>query len=65
MGDTLGVRVSRQTRESLRDLANLYYKLGLIPYPRVGLLIETFGVKLLKGYLEKYIKELEKERGLR
>jgi hypothetical protein len=65
MGDTLGVRVSKQAKESLRDLANLYYKLGLIPYPRVGLLIEMFGVRLLKGYLEKYIEELEKERGLK
>ncbi len=65
MSNVLGVRVSKQAKESLRDLANLYYKLGLIPYPRVGLLIEMFGVKLLKGYLEKYIEELEKERGLR
>ena len=65
MGDVLGMRISKQAKESLRDLANLYYKLGLIPYPRVGLLIEMFGVRLLKGYLEKYIEELEKERGLK
>jgi len=65
MGDILGVRVSKHAKESLRDLAHLYYKLGLIPYPRVGLLIEMFGVRLLKGYLEKYIEELEKEKGLK
>jgi hypothetical protein len=31
-------------------------------YLRPGLLIEMCGVKLLKGYLEKYIEEVKKEK---
>ena len=65
MGTTLGIRVSKETRDSLRELAMLYYKAGLLPSPRPGLLIEMFGIRLLKGYLEKYIEELEKEKGLK
>ena len=63
--EVFSIRMSRQAKESLIDLAYLYYKVGLLPYPRVGLLIEMFGVRLLKGYLEKYIEELEKEKGLK
>ncbi len=64
-GVIFAARVSKETKDSLRELALLYYKAGLLPYPRPGLLIEMYGVRLLKGYLEKYIEELKKERELK
>jgi hypothetical protein len=43
----------------------LYYRAELIPYPRVDVLLDMCGVELLKGYLQKYVEELEKEKGLK